>query len=106
MRSLRITAARVAWCAALVLAAVLSYWVVAFALTFELLGSPVRSVSRGWLGPPPRDGRCMENIGKVWEWTCKDIDVFEQHRFGARLWLRLNGLAPDDTAPSTTPVRK
>ena len=74
--------------------ALVAYWIVMFVATFEILGYPVRSHTLGWLGPTPRDRGCVVDIGKVHEWKCQDVAVFQQHALGCRLWLRLNGLTP------------
>ena len=68
------------------------YWFASFAATFELLGYPVHQRSRGWLGPTPRDHRCVVDVGKANDWTCEDITPFQRHRLGCLIWLRLNGL--------------
>jgi hypothetical protein len=72
--------------------AIVGYWAIVFVATFQLLGAPVRDRTLGWLGPPPRDQRCLIDIGKVWEWTCPEITPFQRHRLGCLVWLRLNGL--------------
>jgi hypothetical protein len=59
---------------------------------FELFGLPVRNNAHGWLGPTPRSRVCVEEIGKVNYWTCKDIAVFTRHRLGCWVWLKLNAL--------------
>ena len=68
------------------------YFVGDFIRTFELLGLPVHSAQHGWLGPTPRDAsRCVVDAGKVNSWECKDVSVFERHRHGCALWLRVFG---------------
>jgi hypothetical protein len=69
----------------------LVYFPVRFALTFELLGTAVRSET-GWLGPTPRDaGACVTDVGKVNVWRCSNTEVFSRHKYGCALWLRAFG---------------
>jgi hypothetical protein len=71
---------------------ILILWFVGdFVVAFELLGLPVRNNTYGWLGPTPRSSACVEDIGKINYWTCKDIFAFTRRRVGCLLWLRLNG---------------
>lgn len=76
--------------------AVIIYRSAVFIDTFELFGLPVRSDANGWLGPTPRDRSCVVDIGKVHNWKCEDTAVFQRHRLGSRLWLRLNGLTASE----------
>lgn len=89
MRRTPVRIIRYAGMAALV---VVFYWFASFTETFELFGYPVHDRSRGWLGPTPRDRRCVVDIGKIHDWTCEDRTIFERHWVGCRVWLRLNGL--------------
>jgi hypothetical protein len=66
-------------------------YVVAFVAQFSILGPPVRDEAHGWLGPTPRGSSCVRDIGKVNEWTCDDIGVFQRYRLGSRVWLWANG---------------
>src|SRR5512142_1737574 len=78
--------------------ALVTSWSTVFVTTFALLGPPGRHQAHGWLGPTTRNTHCVVDIGKVNEWTCPDRSVFDTHRFGCRVWLALNGLAPGEHA--------
>ncbi len=67
--------------------------VVAFVVTFETLGLPVRDNVHGWLGPTPRHTGCVQDIGKVNYWTCSDVSVFRRHEISCRLWLKMEGFS-------------
>ena len=64
-----------------------------FANKFELFGYPVRNNVHGWLGPTPRDSKCLEDIGKVYDWSCDNIEIFKNNQIDCKIWLKLNGLA-------------
>ena len=68
-------------------------YVVAFAVHFEILGSPVRDDRHGWLGPRVRgDDRC-EDIGKVWYRRGDEIsDYTGVYAPLCRFWVFANGL--------------
>ena len=76
---------------ALVLVAAALYFPVRFAMAFELFGLAVNSPVHGWLGPTPRGSKCVADIGKVNTWQCPDTAVFQQHRYGCLVWLKVFG---------------
>jgi hypothetical protein len=62
-----------------------------FIVTFEIFGPAVNSPKHGWLGPTPRGTSCVVDAGKVNSWTCEDVSLFEEHRYGCQLWLKTFG---------------
>jgi hypothetical protein len=68
------------------------YLVGGFATEFEVFSPAIWSKDHGLLGPRPRHSACVKDVGKFWVWTCDDISVFERHRMGCRIWLRMQNL--------------
>lgn len=74
------------------------------AWNFELFGYPVISNGGHWLGPTPRrHANCLDDVGKVMQWTCSDASIFQSHAYFCAAWLQFNGLGARP-ADATTPT--
>ncbi len=69
------------------------FYILAFAVRFEVFGYPVRDERHGWLGPRVRgDARC-EDIGKVWYYHGDDISDYTGVFWPlCRFWIYANDL--------------
>jgi hypothetical protein len=72
---------------------VIGLYVGGFIWCFDVLSSPVRSYTHGWLGPLIRGDTHSQDIGKVYDYQSDDLSYYRAFFPLCKLWLIAQGLS-------------
>jgi len=67
-------------------------YLAAFITQFEVLGSPARNNTHGWLGPVLRGDSHYVDIGKVYYYEGTDYRSYQVFKPLCKTWLWVNGV--------------